>query len=526
MTRSSISNYMKSTTVMGVGGAINHDAAISIVKGGEIKFASHAERYSKVKNDSNLNEKLIRDALSYGKPDVIAWYERPVIKKLRQLNAGQFKLAFDMDELPSRYLKQFPDLKGIPVKYHNHHESHAASGYYTSGFDDACVVVIDSIGEFETLTIWDASFTKMNKVYSQEYPNSVGLMYSAMTQRLGLKPQEDEYILMGMAAYGDPHTMHKGKTLVNHLIDEFGIDFNIKTMRTEWQDEYKIVRIGRNLHRGCRWLLPELNSEQDLFNLAAATQKLYEMILEQVINYAMKKSSSRNLVIMGGCALNCSANSNITDKFNNTWIMPNPGDAGSCIGVAQDYTHNKLNWQTPYLGHNIEGEYPIDDIMDSLLKGEICGIASGRAEFGPRALGNRTLTADPRGPAIKDKMNEIKRRQKFRPFAPMILEEDVHDYFDMPTNINQSPYMQFVAKCKHPKEFPAIIHKDGTSRVQTVNQLQHPDLYLLLQRFKESTGCPMLVNTSLNIKGQPIVNDLADAIEFEQHYGIKVHVGD
>jgi carbamoyltransferase len=229
---------------------------------------------------------------------------------------------------------------------------------------------------------------------------------------------------------------------------------------------------------------------------------------------------------MGGCALNCSANSNITDKFNNTWIMPNPGDAGSCIGVAQDYTHNKLNWQTPYLGHNIEGEYPIDDIMDSLLKGEICGIASGRAEFGPRALGNRTLTADPRGPAIKDKMNEIKRRQKFRPFAPMILEEDVHDYFDMPTNINQSPYMQFVAKCKHPKEFPAIIHKDGTSRVQTVNQLQHPDLYLLLQRFKESTGCPMLVNTSLNIKGQPIVNDLADAIEFEQHYGIKVHVGD
>ena len=225
---------------------------------------------------------------------------------------------------------------------------------------------------------------------------------------------------------------------------------------------------------------------------------------------------------MGGCALNCSANSGITPAFDNVWIMPNPGDAGSCIGVAQKYFRNRIEWETPYLGHNIEGEYPVDDILKALLEGQICGIASGRAEFGPRALGNRTLTADPRGDTIKDRMNEIKRRQKFRPFAPMILEEDVHDYFIMPKNITESPYMQFVAPCKYPDEFPAIIHKDGTSRVQTVRHEQHPELYELLSKFKAKTGCPMLVNTSLNIKGQPIVNDTQDAEDFSKHYGISV----
>jgi carbamoyltransferase len=268
-----------------------------------------------------------------------------------------------------------------------------------------------------------------------------------------------------------------------------------------------------------------------MFDLAAATQEIYEVMLDRVIKLANEKVSfTENLVMMGGCALNCTANSMITSKygFKDIWIMPNPGDAGSSIGVAQKYnsTSWNLNWQSPYLGHNIEGDYPVEKSLKALLDGEIIGIANGRAEFGPRALGNRTLTADPRGPSIKDKMNEIKRRQKFRPFAPMILEEDVHDYFEMPENVTQSPYMQFVAKCKHPKDFPAIVHIDGTSRVQTVNQLQHPDLYILLSRFKEETGCPMLVNTSLNIKGKPIVNDEHDAIEFSKHYNVKVFTSD
>ena len=382
-------------------------------------------------------------------------------------------------------------------------------------------MVIDSIGEWETLTIWQGSGGKLSRVYSQGYPHSFGLFYSAMTQRLGLKAQEDEYILMGMAAYGDADRKHNGITLKNAIMKELGIQTHSNKLHT----------FKKNLHRGCNWLLPELHTEQDMFDLAAATQEIYEVMLDRVIKLANEKVSfTENLVMMGGCALNCTANSMITSKygFKDIWIMPNPGDAGSSIGVAQKYnsTSWNLNWQSPYLGHNIEGDYPVEKSLKALLDGEIIGIANGRAEFGPRALGNRTLTADPRGPLIKDKMNEIKRRQKFRPFAPMILEEDVHDYFEMPENVTQSPYMQFVAKCKHPKDFPAIVHIDGTSRVQTVNQLQHPDLYILLSRFKEETGCPMLVNTSLNIKGKPIVNDEHDAIEFSKHYNVKVFTSD
>lgn len=504
--------------VLGISGALNHDAALSVIEDGNILFASHTERYSKKKNDSAINPMIVDEVLRHGKPDVIAWYEKPTLKKLRQFKAGQYNLAFDISEMPKRYIyDNFPRLKGIPIEYQSHHYTHAASGYFTSKYNDAAVVVIDSIGEFETLTIWEGNEQQLTKRYTQGYPNSVGLFYSAMTHRLGLKPQEDEYILMGMAAYGNPHRNYKGKSLVNHLIDSLDIKIGDNT-----RSNYKIVSFGENLHRGCRWILSELQTEQDLFDLAAATQCVYEKILFATMTHAKKLVNSKNLVIMGGCALNCSANSDITRMWDSVWIMPNPGDAGSCIGASQKFFDTRINWETPYLGHNIAGEYPVDDVLTSLLAGNICGIASGRAEFGPRALGNRTLTADPRGDKIKDSMNEIKRRQKFRPFAPMILEEDVHDYFEMPTNITASPYMQFVAKCKDPEQFPAIIHKDGTSRVQTVNKEQHPGLYELLYKFKEKTGCPMLVNTSLNIKGQPIVNDVNDAKDFSKYYGIKV----
>jgi carbamoyltransferase len=508
--------------VLGISGALNHDAAVSVIEDGVIKFASHSERYSKIKNDPLLNQEIINEALSFGKPDVIAWYEKPIVKKFRQLLAGQFDLALDRNELPKKYLHDnFPELKGIRIKYQSHHYTHAASGYYTSGFDDACVVVMDSIGEFETLTIWKGEGDMLTKVYSQDYPHSVGLFYSAMTQRLGLKPQEDEYILMGMAAYGDPYRKLDNKSIEGHIWEKLGIHWGSRK-----KEKWNIVEFDENLHRGCKWFLPELTSEQDHFDIAYATQKVYEHILRITLVEARKLTKSRNLVIMGGCALNCSANSLMTKMFDNVWIMPNPGDAGSCIGASQHFFNQRIKWETPYLGHEIKGPYPVQKSLEALLRGEIIGIANGRAEFGPRALGNRTLTADPRGDDIKDRMNEIKRRQKFRPFAPMILEEHVHEYFEMPDNISQSPYMQFVAKCKKPDLLPAIIHKDGTSRVQTVNKDQHPKLYELLTKFYEATGCPILVNTSLNIKGMPIVNDEQDAEDFAKHYGISVFTSD
>ena len=509
----------KQPTVMGISGAINHDAAVSLINDGEILFAGHSERYSKLKNDPNLNNEIIRDAIHYGgKPDLIAWYERPVLKKLRQLKAGQYDLAFDTRELPRKYLKQFHQLRGIPIKYQSHHYGHASSGYFTSPFDSATVVVIDSIGEFETLSFWRGEGMKLTKMYSQSYPSSIGLFYSAMTQRLGLKPQEDEYILMGMAAYGNAERKYKGKTLVQHIYDEFQI-IHEGGLVPYTVTSQTIVQFKENLHRGCKWFLPELTTEQDYFDIAAATQQVYEMILVEILEKAKVYTHHKdNLVLMGGCALNCSANSLIYNHYKNVWIMPNPGDSGSCIGVAQKYMKERLQWKTPYLGHDIPGEYPVEPLVTALERGAICAVASGRAEFGPRALGNRSLLADPRGNEIKDKVNEIKKRQKFRPFAPMILEEDADEYFSG----HKGPYMQYVAMCKYPKDFPAIIHKDGTSRVQTVNKEQHAGLYELLQKWYKDTGCPMILNTSLNIKGEPMVDTEADAERWQEKYKVKV----
>lgn len=202
--------------------------------------------------------------------------------------------------------------------------------------------------------------------------------------------------------------------------------------------------------------------------------------------------------------------------------MPNPGDAGSSLGAAALSYGRKLRWNHAFLGHEISGAYPVQSIMQGLISGRIVGVASGRAEFGPRALGNRSLLADPRGKHIKDEVNIIKRRQKFRPFAPVILAEHAQDYFEMPRGWNQSPYMQTVAKCRYPYQFPAITHVDGTSRVQTVDTKDSGGIRKLLEAWYSQTGCPMLLNTSLNIRGEPMVNDRSDADRFQRTYGIEV----
>jgi carbamoyltransferase len=476
--------------------ANSHDAALAVFTDDGLEFASHSERFSGVKNDPHLNDKLIEYAKQWGEPDEVIWYERPFIKTLRQLRAGQ-GLRLGENNI-NRYLRSY----GIhaPIKYTDHHLAHAAAGYYTSTFSDACCVVIDSIGEFDTLTVWHAKDQKLTKVYSQKYPHSVGLWYSAMTQRIGLKPNEDEYILMGMAAYGDPNRLYQ------EILDEF----------VEYVHQGE-VRFKHNLHRGCLWWKPGLTKEQDMYDIAAATQKIYEMMLDNVLEYWSKVLPSRNLVLMGGCALNCSANGIAKDYFDNVWIMPNPGDAGSAVGAVLAHRKEHMPIDHVYTGYNIEGEYPVEETIQELQATGICGVANGRAEYGPRALGNRSLLADPRGADIKDRVNEIKRRQKFRPFAPVVLAEHYHENFEGPAN----SYMQFTARCTNPDLYPAITHMDGTSRVQTVG----PDgsgIRRLLEAWHAATGCPMLLNTSLNIKGKPIVNNLTDAEEFAKMYNVKV----
>ena len=479
--------------------ANSHDAALAVFVDDELVFASHAERFSGVKNDAHLNKQLIEYARQWGEPNEVIWYERPFRKTLRQLGAGQGWL-YNENNI-KRYLKGY----GItaPIKYTSHHHSHAAAGYYTSPFSDATVVCIDSIGEFETLTVWKGKGNKLKKIYSQGYPHSVGLWYSAMTQRVGLKPNEDEYILMGMAAYGNPKRLWWDMYDMIDYVDGARVEFS------------------RNFHKGYKHWKPGLRFEQDLFDIAAATQKTYEFILEQILDWAYKNTRSRNLVLMGGCALNCSANHLAYKYFDNVWIMPNPGDAGSAVGGVLAHRKQHIPWHNTYLGYDIKGEYPVEKLINELKTTGIAGVANGKAEYGPRALGNRSLLADPRGDDIKDRVNSIKRRQKFRPFAPAILAEHANTYFSGRTG----PYMQFTAECKSPKLFPAIVHVDNTSRVQAVPN-DGSGIRRLLERWYEETGCPMLLNTSLNIKGKPMVNDLTDAEEFATMYKIKVFTND
>ena len=489
--------------------ANSHDAALAVFTDNGLEFASHTERFSGVKNDPHLNKEIINYARQFGEPDEIIWYERPFRKTLRQIRAGQgLRLA---ENNVNRYLRQY----GIsaPIRYTDHHLAHAAAGFYTSPFTEATVVCIDSIGEFQTLTIWNGDDNGLKRIYSQSYPHSLGLWYSALTQRVGLKPQEDEYILMGMAAYGNPLRLFNDVLHdFFHPVDEDSfkqIFFNTPT-----------VKLKHNLHRGCTWWRPDLTSEQDMFDIAAATQAVYAYLLKYISNWANWKSPSGNLVLMGGCALNCSANGTIKSDWKNMYIMPNPGDAGSAVGAV--LAHKKLHMPMPHvnLGYNIEGEYPVEEVLHELLTTGICGVASGRAEFGPRAFGHRSLLADPRGTDIKDRVNEIKRRQKFRPFAPAVLEEHASAYFDGYV----SPFMQYTATCTDPG-LPAIVHGDGTSRVQTVSANQSVGFRKLLERWYEETGCPILLNTSLNIKGKPMINNLTDAQEFAIMYNIKVMTG-
>jgi carbamoyltransferase len=439
-----------------------HDAGACVVENGYILSATHSERYSRKKNDRWLHQSQMVDA------DVVAFYEKPWLKRTRQLYAGQ-----GWKKTRTQYDVSF-----------SHHQSHAAAGFYTSSFNECNILVIDSIGEWDTISVWkawmDGDTPKMKKTISEKYPFSLGLFYSAITQRIGLKPNEDEYITMGMAAYGQP--------------------IHVSELRTYMYS---------NCHKGIGNVLPQASNE----DLAASAQNMIE---NEILYYVREHCDSPNLVFMGGVALNCVANSRIqTELGKNMWIMPNPGDCGSSLGAAALAYGKKLKWKGPYLGTNIEREINPKDVVHHLLDYSVCGVAHGRAEFGPRALGNRSLLGDPRL-HIKDTVNDIKQRQRFRPFAPAILEEHADEYFEGPMN----EYMQFVAKAKH--DYDSVTHVDGTARVQIVRKDCESVLRTILEEWYDATSCPMLLNTSLNIKGQPMVDNQKDAEDFTRKYGVKV----
>lgn len=490
------------THILGVSAGF-HDAAVTVVdRHGEILFAAHSERYSKVKNDANIDPGLVAE-LKQWDIATISWYERPAMHNLQQLVSGQYQFGpWTVRGAVEKHLGSWT--RSCWVDAWPHHVSHAAAGFQTSPFDEAVIVVIDAIGELDTASIFHARYindeAKYRLLWRQRYPHSIGLFYSAVTKAVELKPMEEEYITMGMAAYGRAHAT---KTW----------------LRESFLKDPDNVIFSQNLHLGIDRSSMPFNKNEDI---AAGAQALTQELVLNIMKRASSLTGCENLVYMGGVALNCVINSRLGKLFKNIWIMPNPGDAGSSLGAAALSYGRKLRWNDAFLGHEITGVYPVQRIMQSLVSGRIVGVASGRAEFGPRALGNRSLLADPRGKHVKDEVNVIKRRQKFRPFAPVILAEHAEDYFEMPRGWNQSPYMQTVAKCRYPYQFPAITHVDGTSRVQTVDTKDSSGIRKLLEAWYSQTGCPMLLNTSLNIRGEPMVNDRSDADRFQRTYGIEV----
>lgn len=466
--------YNKKMIKWGVS-ALFHDASIVVEKDNVILFASSAERFSRVKSDKHLNVELVREALKFGYPDKIYWYENTFLKSIRiLLKNKRIKFYFI-----KKYLKEF----GInsPVKYTLHHLSHLRSSAYTAPFsyNNSLGVVVDAVGEFDSLSIWDIENNSFKKLYSQQYPHSLGLFYSALTDYIGLNPTDEEYILMGMSAYGG----------VRDFIDK------LKPL------------LNKDLSRGCRHFLDI--GLHNKFDIAFATQKIFETELYNKIDYFLKRSDYKKIIYAGGCALNCKANSFIS-SLGKLWIFPNPGDSGSGVG-AIDTSHIKL--KDMFLGYDAGENNQIKEIVNQLTGGIPVGVINSKAEFGPRALGNRSILADPRDIKMKNIVNNIKGRELFRPFAPCVLDQFADEYFQLSRDLDYT-YMQFAVKCKQPHLIPAVVHVDGTSRVQVVTR-SNTFLYNILTEWYKETGCPVLLNTSLNVKGKPIANSYNDLHEFK-----------
>jgi len=472
--------------VLGIS-ALHHDASLCVVDKNCITFASQSERFSRIKNDKLLNKDMFHEIFKYGTPDFAVWYEKPYKRMLRQI-------LFDkkIQQLPRvrQYIRQFIDIK---VKFVSHHDAHAAACLYTAPYNpkNTLIFTFDAVGELYTAVVYKVVNNNLKVVERIYYPNSLGLFYSAFTDAVGLKPNEEEYILMGMASYGDSFKFY------NYINDLCFTGYKLNTTY--------------NFNKGCRDLLC-IESEQDKFDIAASVQRIYEEKLVKFVSEMLYKYKASNIMIGGGCALNCSANTKLLDLVNNIHIFPHPGDGGSSVGACLAFTKQHIEMNHNFWGYDAGCNLTPKQVVDEILLNGYSFVINGRAEFGPRALGNRSILADPRSKAMQDKINNIKGRELFRPFAPCILKEHFAEYYDT-RGLTESPYMQYTLKCKKPNDIPAVVHVDGTSRVQTVDT-KNSFLYKILKEWKKRTNIPVLLNTSLNKKGKPLINCHDNLIEF------------
>jgi carbamoyltransferase len=528
--------------------AFYHDSSVCLFKNGQLVFACEEEKFSGVKHDSSFphqalnfiikNYKIKRDDI-----EMICFYESPELKLKRvfknikpQLLKNPiyalrtlYKVKKNIRDL-NKELKKYSD----NVFYSTHHESHQYYSFYSSNFQTAVCLSIDGVGENDTLSMGLADNTGIDYISMAEYPHSLGLYYSALTAFLGFKPNEGEYKVMGLAPYGNPEKyIEKVRKLVTY--ENSSLTCNMEAFcwdrSTTQMFNYKLLDL---LGLDPRAVDGEIT--QDHKDLAAAVQKRYEEILFDIIKSISLINDNGNLCLSGGCAYNGTANGKIVPNthFNNLWIPLAPSDAGSSVGACIHYMvkNNKLKERiskNPFLGPSYyydnfiknsknlkyfrfrSEEMLLKKVSERLRLGKVIGWYRGHIEFGARALGNRSILADPTIPGMKDKINKvIKKREGFRPFAPMVIKEKQHLYFNLSGDV---PYMNQIVKVKpeYVDELPSITHVDGTARVQTV--YKNSPIYDLLVEFEKLSGYPILLNTSFNIKDKTMVLTPRDALD-------------
>ncbi len=570
-------------SILGIS-AFYHDSAACILKDGKIIAAAQEERFTRKKHDPSYPHNAIEFVLKYAKlklseVDEIVFFEKPFLKFERLLETyvsfapkgfisfGKAMPLWIKEKLFQKKLL-FEKLKNHDINYKSdkniyfsdHHLSHAASAFFPSPFNEAVILTADGVGEWATTTVALGKNNNLEIIKEIHFPHSLGLLYSAFTYYIGFKVNSGEYKLMGLAPYGNPIYEEKIKTLIDIKEDgTFRLDqkyFNYATGLTMTNEKFNKL-FGKKPRNTLKEKISQFHMD-----IAASIQKVTEEIMIKLARSIRKDYNIKNLCLAGGVALNCVANGKILKEkiFDNIWIQPAAGDAGGSVGAALALWHieknnqRKLNldddMQGSYLGpefqqNEIEEQLRlagakfetliyndlIERAAENLSKQKVIGWFQGRMEFGPRALGNRSILGDPRSEKMQKNLNlKVKFRESFRPFAPSILIDDTSEWFDL--NV-ESPYMLLVSEINPKKKIemnddeiklfgieklnikrsaiPAVTHVDYSARVQTVKRERNEIYYDLISKFKEKTKCPVIINTSFNVRGEPIVNTPLDA---------------
>lgn len=536
--------------------AFYHDSAACILKNGQIIFAIQEERLSRKKHDASFPSRSINACLEYAEINIdelsaVVYYEKPFLKFNRIIDTFVSyapKGFYSFLKAMKTWMKQKIWIKNLiaenlnysgKILFSTHHESHAAGAFFMSPLTSSAILVLDGVGEYSTISIFKGEGNKIQKLYEQVFPHSLGLLYSAFTQYCGFRVNSGEYKLMGLAAYGKP--LYKD-LIINHLIETSAkgeIKVNLKYF--DFETGSNMINSKFEDLLGKKRRLPESELSQFYKDVASSIQEVLEEVILKIAVYAKKITSSENLCLSGGVALNCKANQKIKEAniFKNVWVQPAAGDAGTAAGAALIAYHHHFEKERIiqkgslqnqiYLGKAYSNEF-IESILDNcaikfqqlenedlinkvaqlLFEKNVIGWFQGRMEFGPRALGARSILASPHFADMQKHLNlKIKKRESFRPFAPLVAAEFSADWFE---EKEDSKYMLFTANAKRAKEIPSCVHVDGTSRIQTLNQSENPLLHQLLLAFNQLSQIPILINTSFNLRGEPIVESPMNAL--------------